>query len=178
MFFPDLLCPTVHQAMISTVQSLPCHLWLTWHGSVGVSGKQSRLYWELTWWLIHWPCSRARSRSTIRLSACTVPGRLSTDQSLAQAGPSGWRWLQFPLMGHHLVAPWWPPMMMYPLEQQNVGSSATSVSGITLAAPNPSLPRQRLFTWWLPQKVESPSNRLPSKQGFQSPRYHGKAGHS
>jgi hypothetical protein len=53
------------------------------------------------------------------------------------------------------------------------------VSGITLAAPNPSLPRQRLFTWWSPQKVESPSNKLPSKQGFQSLGYHvQQAGHS
>ena len=46
------------------------------------------------------------------------------------------------------------------------------VSGITLAAPNPTLPKSAAFHLVIATRSESPSNKLPNKQGLQSPRYH------
>ena len=46
------------------------------------------------------------------------------------------------------------------------------VSGITLAAPNPTLPKSAAFYLVIATRSESPSNKLPNKQGLQSPRYH------
>ena len=47
-----------------------------------------------------------------------------------------------------------------------------TVSGITLAAPNPTLPKSAAFHLVIATRSESPSNKLPNKQGLQSPRYH------